>query len=57
MKAQRETVTTTTITMNNDEAEWLRTVMQNPLNGDPNPANEDPRDAEMRRKFWEAVSS
>lgn len=39
-----------------EEARWLRNHMQNPLNGDPNPANEDPKDADMRKKMWEALS-
>ena len=43
-----------TITLTEDEANWLHEVTQNPINYD-NPERESTRDAEMRAKFWNAT--
>ena len=45
---------TITITLDQEEAEWLRGVMQNPLH-DEHPDEESARDREMRSRFFFAV--
>ena len=54
MKAVLETSTVYKLTLNEEEASWLRHVMQNPLNVE-NPAHEDPVDVINRRRIWEAL--
>ena len=44
-----------TLVLNGEEVEWLRGLMQNPLSDDPNPANEDDRDKQMRTTFYLAL--
>lgn len=41
--------------LNEEEANWLHAVMQNPL-WDETPESEDPQDAIMRKKFFDATS-
>ena len=43
---------TITISLNEKEAEWLKTLMQNPLYDE-----EDKRDQEMRKTFWDVLNS
>jgi hypothetical protein len=56
MKLTTEKILTKTITLNETEADWLKSVMQNPVNGDPDPDNEDLHDKQMRMSFWDALS-
>ena len=54
MKATIKTVTTVTLELSADESEWLRLVMQNPINvkpEEPEPA----QDAIMRAKLFQAL--
>lgn len=41
--------------LNEEEASWLHAVMQNPLLGET-PDSEDPQQAKMRKKFFDATS-
>lgn len=54
-----DTKVTITLQLSQREADWLHQMMQNPFpqgpDGDCNPANEDPRDREMRRRFFQAT--
>jgi hypothetical protein len=54
MQVYLESKTIFTLTLESDEAEWLNQVMQNPLHGQSY-ATEDPRDAHMRAKFFNAT--
>ena len=53
-------ITSTEITyhleLNEEDAHWLRTLMQNPIGvADGNPAHEDPVDSMYRKMFWDAL--
>ena len=54
MKSTIENTKTVTLVLNDDEAKWLRCVMQNPLYCD-DPAEEDVQDKKMRSVFWKAL--
>lgn len=43
-----------TLKLNREEVNWLKRLVQNPVSQDPD-YEEDPKDEEMRRKFWEAL--
>lgn len=56
MKATATTIVKITLTLDSKEAEWLRRIMQNPINlsfGEPEPA----LDSQMRTVFWEALTN
>ena len=55
MKANIITEEKVLLTMTREEANWLRKVVQNPINSDFE--NEDPIDSEMRRKFFDCLCS
>ena len=44
-----------TLTLSIQQAAWLMTVMQNPLNGDPDPVNEESGEKQMREQFFFAL--
>lgn len=44
----------TILTLEEEEARWLKTIMQNPFWVE-DPADEDERDREMRRRIWDAL--
>lgn len=50
MIVQHQTTTKTILTLDDEEAQWLRGVMQNPVNG-----NDSTTDAEMRERFFNAM--
>ena len=54
MKSIAKTTVETVLTLNEDEARWLRKVMQNPI-FTASPEDEDPTDALYRRMFFKAV--
>lgn len=56
MQSNRKTETTYTLILNEEEATWLRGVMQNPLYGQ-DPTTENEIDAKHRKTFWKAVQS
>jgi len=49
-----EIKTTYTLTLGEDEAKWLRGLVQNPIYVE-NPEDEPDMDAEMRHRFWLAL--
>ena len=49
-----ETVSDIKLTLNNEEALWLKSIMQNPLFSE-SPDTEDIQDKEMRKIFWKAL--
>lgn len=53
MKTSKKT--TVTLELDQNEAQWLKAVMQNPLSCDPNPDNELKTNREMREKFFNAL--
>ena len=55
MLATRETKTVIKLTLSEEEAAWLRGVMQNPLHGD-HPADEPEEDRAMRELLWDALN-
>ena len=55
MKTQTETRVTFTLVLNQDEAMWLKGIMQNPI-GAFDVSQESDLDKEMRRKFWHALN-
>ena len=50
------TMTTYVLELNEEEAKWLRSVMQNPLWGQT-PAEEENYDSDMRGAFFNAVKN
>lgn len=54
MLVKSETVTHFTLTLTEEEAQWLKAVVQNPLHGQ-SPESEASWDREMRLKFWQAM--
>jgi len=48
-----EVKTTIDISLNKDEARWLKSLVQNPINCVLE--KEDERDSRMRKRFWEAL--
>jgi len=55
MKSKVSRATTITITLDQDEAEWLEHTMQNPLHGEQ-PEDEDEYNKEMRYEFLNCVA-
>ena len=53
MRSERHENVTTTLLLDTEETHWLHGIVQNPL---CDPAHEDPVDALMRKKFFEATS-
>jgi hypothetical protein len=51
MKASEEIEVITTLVLNYEEAQWLRSVVQNPLT-----AHESDKDTAMRHAFFEALN-
>jgi len=43
------------LALNEEEAIWLKGMVQNPLSNDPDLVNEDPKNAKMRKRFWDAL--
>lgn len=54
MEAKIEKEITVILTMTQKEAQWLRRVMQNPLDG-KGIVNEDSTNAVMRKVLWQAL--
>lgn len=54
MRFEVKTVKSIILDLNEDEAKWLKGVMQNPLNGKA-PDEEDPIDKAIRYKFFGAL--
>lgn len=44
------------LTLSEEEAKWLKGIMQNPLYGDC-PSDEDPIDAKYRKMYWEVLKT
>ncbi len=44
----------TTLILNEEEATWLKNIMQNPLWVD-DPSKEEPNDKRLRHIFWDAL--
>lgn len=55
MKGSIETTTTVKLELTQDEANWLRGIMQNPLHGQ-NPSEEVDYDRSMRMLFWNVLN-
>lgn len=56
MKATSTITETITLEMTRDQAEWLKGVMQNPLDGN-HPMAEDPYDSNQRLALWSAINN
>ena len=56
MKVKINRETTIEITLTEDQAKWLNGLMQKPIGG-MGPKDEQPRDKQMRKIFWKALSS
>jgi len=56
MKSQEKKEVQITLTLNQSEALWLKTLMQNPLNETGDPSIEESQDAEMREMFWKELN-
>ena len=54
IKNKVHTMKTYVLELNEEEATWLRGLMQNPFNGQ-SPDEEDKRDSQLRRAFFDAV--
>lgn len=52
MKAEFQVVKTLQLTLEKDEIEWLKGLVQNPLGPD-----ESETDRELRHRFWVALTS
>lgn len=46
-----------TLVLQQDEATWLKEIMQNPLTDSGNPEHEDPEDAKYRKAFFKALQN
>lgn len=55
MKAKM--VATVTLELTQEEAEWLKAVMQNPFSANLNFDDESEKDSEMRERFWKALQN
>lgn len=51
------TKTKITLTVNEDEAEWLKGVLQNPMTENGDPSLEHEEDKEYRKLWWDAVNT
>ena len=54
MKANIETQVQTTLVLNEEEARWLKGLVQNPLWVD-HPDDENPTEKRIRESFWNAL--
>ena len=54
MKANIETQVQTTLVLSEEEARWLKGLVQNPLWVD-HPDDENPKDKKIREAFWNAL--
>lgn len=54
MRSSRKTVSVTTLRLDDEEAQWLREQMQNPLHGQDY-TDESAHDKDMRERFFKAV--
>ena len=52
MESEVETTQVTKLTLDKEEAVWLKALVQNPLCA---PGSEDPQDNIMRQRFWDAL--
>lgn len=57
MKVQSTRIIEVNLTLTEEEAKWLKTLMQNPLVAQNFPGQEVPQDAEMRLRYWDALNS
>ena len=55
MLAEMKTIKHVTLQLTEEEAQWLKSIVQNPINIDPE--KEDEYNSEMRHKFWVALKS
>lgn len=55
VQATKEQVITITLKLNQQEANWLKGWMQNPLTPNHDPSEEDEYDRAMRLNFWNAL--
>lgn len=55
MKASVKSTKTITLELSEEEAAWLKDVVQNPVHG--NSSKEDPGNALMRQQFWHALNN
>lgn len=55
MKSLRVQKVAVVLELDLEEALWLKRLVQNPLNPEGDPTKEDPKDAQMRSKFWDAL--
>lgn len=55
MKSEHRTTRIVILKLEEEERQWLRNVMQNPLHG-LTPDEEDPSDKRMRKKFFTALA-
>ena len=56
MKSKEEREIQITLTLKQNEAYWLKTLMQNPLSHSDDPTIEDSQEAKMRQLFWEELN-
>lgn len=54
MKSRKHVNVTYELTLDKEEADWIRTLVQNPINFD-NERDEPNEDVEMRNKLWSAL--
>jgi len=61
MKCSVQVEKTYTLELTEEEARWLRGLVQNPIPNQKNPEGrpelEDEYDMDMRRRFWDALNS
>lgn len=55
--AQADMETTVHLKLDRKEALWLKSLLQNPLSGDPSPDNEPEDERRMRRKIFQSIPS
>jgi len=54
MKSNISKTITVEFTLNEEEAVWLKGLVQNPIGG-VNPEDENEQDRKMRHKFWDVL--
>ena len=54
MEVNKVQEVTTTLVLNVEETEWLKSIMQNPMFA-RHPQDEDPQDRRLRAVFWTAL--
>ncbi len=55
MESEIEKTTVVTLKLNEDEALWLRGLVQNPILAYEDPADEPEEETDMRGRFFEAL--